>query len=140
MGRPDRRPSNRSTAPAQMGNARDDIRALNSSVLLITQKLKYIVRNEKILGRNLIVLNKKLKSLEEKVVTPKEISGGGASSAELDSLKKKVELLEAQISDIQSRMVSKEEFKELRYVIDSINPLEFATLSQVKDLINKSKK
>jgi hypothetical protein len=49
-------------------------------------------------------------------------------------------LLEAQISDMQSRMVSQEEFKELRYIIDSINPLEFATLSQVKDLIEKNKK
>ena len=36
---------------------REDIRSLNSSILIISQKMKYLVRNEKILGRNLIVLN-----------------------------------------------------------------------------------
>ena len=36
-----------------------DIKALNSSVLLLSQKMNYLVRNEKILGRNFIILNKK---------------------------------------------------------------------------------
>lgn len=147
MARPDRRrpaPSG-ANAPKQGGRPMgpsgpiDDIRAINSSVLLLTQKMKYIIRNEKILGRNLIVLNKKLKSLEEKTVSPKEVSGG-ASSDELKSLKKKVDLLEAQVSDLQSRLVTKEEFLELKYIIDSINPLEFVTLSQVKEMIEKNKK
>ncbi|MDD4251309.1 MAG: hypothetical protein PHX27_03915 [Candidatus ainarchaeum sp.] len=142
MARPDRSGGNRNapSAPMPVGGVRDDIRALNSSLLLITQKIKYIVRNEKILGRNLIVLNKKLKSLEEKVVLPANKTGSDVSSEEVNSLKKKVDLLEAQLSDLQSRMVSKEDFKELKYIIDSINPLEFATLSQVKDLINKKMK
>ncbi|MDD3084138.1 MAG: hypothetical protein PHP82_03885 [Candidatus ainarchaeum sp.] len=141
MGRPDRSSNrDRGSAPVPVGGVREDIRALNSSILLITQKIKYIVRNEKILGRNLIVLNKKLKSLEEKIVSPKEVSGNNASSEDIVSLKKKIELLEAQVGDIQQRMVFKEELKELRYIIDTINPLEFATLSQVKDLIEKSKK
>jgi vacuolar-type H+-ATPase subunit I/STV1 len=138
VGRPNRRTPSRPSGGAPAGNMHNDVRAINSSVLLIGQKIKYIVRNEKILGRNLIVLNKKLKALEEKIVTPAEISGSG-NSEDVSELKKKVELLEAQISDMQSRMVSQEEFKELRYIIDSINPLEFATLSQVKDLIEKNK-
>lgn len=140
MPRPDRRQNVQQKGAVPVGGVREDIRALNSSILLITQKIKYVVRNEKILGRNLIVLNKKLKLLEEKVVSPKEISGEGASSEELNALKKKVELLEAQVSDLQQRMVSREELQELKYIIDSINPLEFATLSQVRDLIEKSKK
>jgi vacuolar-type H+-ATPase subunit I/STV1 len=140
MGRPDRRKKSSGNAPVSGGSIRDDIRALNSSILLITQKIKYVVRNEKILGRNLIVLNKKLKRLEEKVVSPQNISGSGANSEEVEDLRKKIDLLGAQLSDLQQRMVSKEDLKELKYIIDSINPLEFVTIKQVKDLIDKNKK
>ena len=141
MPRPQRRqaPSKGGSHPAPAGGVRTDIRALNSSILLITQKIKYVVRNEKILGRNLIVLNKKLKRLEEKVVSPKEVAGSGASGAEVIDLQKKVEMLEAQLSDLQSKMVNKEDLGELKFIIDSINPLEFVTIKQVKDIIEKSK-
>lgn len=125
----------------QGGGIIQDIRALNSSILLITQKIKYVVRNEKILGRNLIVLNKKIKGLEERMsMVNNESSGNGADSEEVKQLEKKIELLEAQLADLQSNSVSKSELKELKYVIDSINPLEFTTISQVKDMIEKSKK
>lgn len=139
--RPQRRPApaQKRGAPVQRGGIAEDIRALNSSILLITQKIKYVVRNEKILGRNLIVLNKKIKNLEERINSPKEEKSGGADSAEVEQLKKKIEVLEALVSDMQASSVSKSELKELKYVIDSINPLEFTTISQVKDMIEKSK-
>jgi len=128
-------------APSQ-GGIREDIRALNSSLLLVSQKIKYLVRNEKILGRNLVVLNKKIKTLEEKVVNaPTAVAGsGGANSEEVESLKQKVLLLEAQIEDMRTRTATTEQLKELKFVIDSINPLEFTTLSQVRDLIDKRMK
>jgi len=123
------------------GGIREDIRALNSSILLITQKIKYLVRNEKILGRNLVVLNKKIRSIEEKFVNSPQVSqSGGANLEEVEALKQKVALLEAQLEDMRSRTASNESLKELKYVIDSINPLEFATLSQVRDLIDKRMK
>ena len=56
-----------------------DIKAMNASILVITQKIKYIVRNEKILGRNLIILNKKIKDLREQGLSSaggEGISGG----------------------------------------------------------------
>ena len=37
-----------------------DIKALESSILMISQKIEYLVRNEKILSQNLIVFNKHL--------------------------------------------------------------------------------
>jgi uncharacterized protein involved in exopolysaccharide biosynthesis len=121
------------------GGIREDIRALNSSLLLITQKIKYLVRNEKILGRNLVVLNKKIKTLEEKVINAPAAtaSAGGANSEDVEALKQKISLLEAQLDDMRSRTATTEQLKELKFVIDSINPLEFATLSQVRDLIDK---
>lgn len=126
------------SAPIATGGIASDIRALNSSILLMTQKIKYVVRNEKILGRNLIVLNKKIKTIEEKMalaVSPDEVAS--ASGEEVKALSQKVALLEAQIEDLQTRAALKDELKELKYVINSINPLEFATLSQVRDLIDK---
>jgi len=126
------------SSPMASGGIREDIRALNSSILLVTQKIKYLVRNEKILGRNLVVLNKKIKTLEDKIVNPQaQEDTTSASSAEVTSLKQRVELLEAQLEDYRSRTASKEELGEVKYIINSINPLEFATLSQVRDLIDK---
>ncbi|MFA5763570.1 MAG: hypothetical protein WC915_02055 [archaeon] len=138
MPRPDRNNTQvQNNAP--VGGVREDIRALNSSILLMTQKIKYIVRNEKILGRNLIVLNKKIKTMEEKSNMPKELGGEGANSVDIIDVKKKLEMMQAQLDDISQRMVGKEELQELKYIIDSINPLEFATLSQVKEMIERSK-
>jgi predicted RNase H-like nuclease (RuvC/YqgF family) len=124
--------------PMSSGGIREDIRALNSSILLISQKIKYLVRNEKILGRNLVVLNKKIKTLEEKVVSiPTASVSGGASAPELEVMKQKVSMLEAQMEDLITSAALKEELKELKYIINSINPLEFATLTQVRELIDK---
>ena len=139
MPRPDRN-NTHAQNNAPVGGVREDIRALNSSILLMTQKIKYIVRNEKILGRNLIVLNKKIKTMEEKANMPKELGGVGANSEDIVDVRKKLEMMQAQLDDISQRMVSKEELQELKYIIDSINPLEFATLSQVKEMIERSKK
>ncbi len=105
----------------------------------MTQKIKYIVRNEKILGRNLIVLNKKIKTLDEKITLNPKGNANEINSDEVNSLKQQVSMLQAQVEDLQSRLATKEEVKELKYVIDSINPLEFATLTQVKEMIEKSK-
>ncbi|MCX6803835.1 MAG: hypothetical protein NTY48_04675 [Candidatus Diapherotrites archaeon] len=154
MPRPDRssQPSNQAQPPqeqqsapksvslpvASQGGIREDIRSLSSSILLITQKIKYLVRNEKILGRNLVVLNKKIRGLEEKIVNPAQAAEEGhVSSAEVQSLKQQITLFEAQLEDMRSKSVTKEELRELKYIIDTINPLEFATLSQVRELIDK---
>ena len=117
-----------------------DIKALNSSIMLISQKMKYLVRNEKILGRNLIVLNKKLKHIDEKMDSG---TLGGMSSEDLAGITKtlkkmneRLALIEAQISEIRETYAMSDQLQELKYVIDSINPLEFVTLDQVNKLIN----
>lgn len=123
-----------------VSNVREDIRSLNSSILIITQKMKYVVRNEKILGRNLIVLNKKLKALEERIVTGQ--LGPAAStqmpadfSLNLDEMDQKLAELQAQLQQLSEGAASKEELQEMHYVIDSINPLQFVTIDQAKDLL-----
>lgn len=126
-----------------------DIRALNSSILIISQKIQYLVRNEKILGRNLLVLNRKLKELE---------AGGGRGSAisdtELSSMKQQLQEISdqaqrnaASLSELQSVIESikqnyaKESLvKEIKFVVDSINPLEFVTYKEVEKLISEKMK
>lgn len=123
-----------------------DIRALNASILIISQKMKYLVRNEKILGRNLLVLNKKLKQLE---------SGGSAKGGvdetqfselrdQLAYIKEKVEGTAAKLSELQAEIETVKEnyakdasLKEMKYVIDSINPLEFVTYKEVERLVEE---
>ncbi len=135
---------------AVVGNIQHDLKSLNSSVLVLSQKMKYVVRNEKILGRNLMVLNKKMKEFRE------QIQSGSLGSSQvnqedaleaiaetLSELEESVGEMRLELAEIKEKSASAEELKELKFVIDSINPLEYVTLDQVKELIGaktKSKK
>ena len=138
-----RRPAGQSQVPigSRIG---DDIRALNSSILIISQKIKFLVRNEKILGRNLLVINKKVKDLQESRMQ----SGGAAVDSasigrELSSINAKLSetsetlaRLESEIENIKQNYAKSEQVSEMKYVVDSINPLEFATLSDLKEAVS----
>jgi len=129
-------------ASVLLGRLQQDIRSLNSSLLVIAQKMKYVVRNEKILGRNLIVLNKKLKAFEEKIAAG-QIGGQSAVNSEqvqelvdrLEESTQRIAELEASVLQLSENTASKEEVQEMHYVVDSINPLEFVTIDQAKDLL-----
>ncbi len=136
-----------------LARMQDDIRSLNSSILIITEKMKYLVRNEKILGRNLIVLHKKIKALEERWGVAQAgtgagfgagaISGGGAESQQLalalEEISRQVAEMQAELQSLRENMASKEELKEMHYVVESINPLQFVTLEQVKEMLGARK-
>jgi len=121
-----------------------DIRALNSSILIISQKIKYLVRNEKILGRNLLVLNKKIKTIQ---------AGYGSSSTDLSGIEPElaeinrklnenaeaIARLDSEIENIKENYAKAEDVAEIKYVIDTINPLEFVSIKDVKDLMQGKK-
>ncbi|MCR4369406.1 MAG: hypothetical protein NUV67_05880 [archaeon] len=120
-----------------------DIKALNSSILVISQKIKYLVRNEKILGRNLLVLNKKLKALQD-------ARGGGSVpedlqkqlseiSSRLSQNAEGIARLESEVENIKQNYAKAESVAEIKYVIDSINPMEFVTLKDVRELVGGQK-
>ncbi|MCD6247213.1 MAG: hypothetical protein J7J87_02145 [Candidatus Diapherotrites archaeon] len=123
---------------------REDIRALNSAISIISQKMRHLTRNEKILGRNLIVLNKKVKELAEMRESQALPPGVSKKFEELEKKieenEKRIEELNMIIAHLRKEFVTSDELKELRQIIDSINPLELATLDQVKELIEKNKK
>lgn len=121
---------------------REDIKAMNSAISILSQKMRHLTRNEKILGRNLIVLNKKIKEMAEQRESqelPESVQKKFEElKKELESTNKKIEELNIVIANLSRKFVSSEELKELRYIIDSINPLDLATLEQVKEIVKNA--
>ena len=140
-----------SEAPSQQGGPQNifsrvytDIKAMNTSIMVITQKLNAMVRYEKILGRNLIVLNKKLRDAE--------LSGGGSggvSSEEFSQIRNEIANLSNTVSkqseaiselqvgvqQIKDTFAKSEDVLEMKYVVDTIKPLEFVTRKDVMQLM-----
>lgn len=118
-----------------------DIKALQSSILVLSQKIKYLVHNEKILGRNILILNKKIANS-----SGASSSGSEVNSDQIDEILKKLNNLEQKIKNIEStlelfskRYARADELKEMKYIIDNINPLEYTTVDQVKKMIKEQK-
>ena len=99
------------------------IQILDSKINLIAQKLKTMEKNEEIMGRTLIALNNKMKALEERVQSGGPVRTGGAGS----------------VSEAD-KFATKQELQELKYILDNLNPLEFATIDQVKELLKDREK
>lgn len=124
-----------------------EIRALNSAVMLLSQKINYISRNEKILGRNLIILNKKLKALESRpsalsTASGVDAAGIAALQEQLEELRERVSANAHAISDLKQEIerlaetaATKERLQELKYVIDAVNPLDFVTVEQLQEAL-----
>ncbi len=118
-----------------------DIKALDSNVRLLAQEIKAIKRNERILARNLILLNKKLNELkEQKAASPvsdqaiAELKDAILRTREdLEKLKEDVAFLKKQLQ----RTLTSEDIQELKYIVETINPLEFVTYRQVGELVEK---
>jgi chromosome segregation ATPase len=125
-----------------LAQMREDIRAMNSAISILSEKMRHLTRNEKILGRNMIVLNKKLNELQERKATVTEIPE--ELKAQIKELQKEIKKNSAKIEDVRSLLehlkdefVTKEQFKELKYLIDSINPLDYVTVEQLKELVDE---
>lgn len=106
----------------EMDSLKSDLRALDAKINLVVQKIKTIEKNEEIIGRTLVAYSERLKGTE---------SAGGKQSARLDgSQSADIEGLKKSVDEIRQQV------KELKYVLDTINPLEYATINQVKELID----
>ncbi len=90
-----------------------------------------------------MVLNRRMKELREQVQSG-AISGNKAGSEEameaiaetLSELEENIGEMRLEFTELKERSASSEELKELKFVIDSINPLEYVTLDQVKQMID----
>jgi len=109
-----------------------DMRTLDSKINLIAQKIRMMEKNEEVIGRTMVALNEKIKKLEEGGARATAgAAKAGESSADVSSLKDQLKTLEEKVEATHSQLL------ELKYVIDSINPLEYASLDQVKELLDE---
>lgn len=124
-----------------------DLKALSAAVMVITQKIKYLVRNEKILGRNLIVINKRVRDLQQQVSQTQNQGVNDSVKAALDDLTRQVSAisqrlveLEAKVDDVSRSSAKNEDVREIKYVVDTLNPLHFITVEQAQQMMDKNKK
>ncbi len=96
-----------------------DLHTLDSKIGLIAQRIKTMEQNEEVIGRTLITLNNRLKAAEEKAGTAS--SRGQSQDA----------------AELEKKYATKQEIKEIRYTLDMINPLQYATLQQLRDLLEE---
>ncbi len=129
--------------PNVFSRVNSDITALNSSILLLSQKMRFLIRNEKILGRNLIVVNKKLKEMQESRIQgsgPIDSAAFGNEfsqiSSRLDEITERLVRMESEVENIRQNYAKSEQVSEIKYVVNSINPLEFATLKDVQEIVS----
>ena len=104
QGARDRQHSAPQKGPNLVASIREDIRSLGSSILIITQKMKYLVRNEKILGRNLIVLNKKIRTLEERISSGEFGAGASLGGGDVSQLLEKLEENNRKIAELEAQI------------------------------------
>ena len=118
-----------------------EIHALNSKIQIIAQRMKIIERNEEIIGKTLISHNKVLKELEATVTELK--AGGGPALPEgvVEEFKKTKEVissLKEKINENSARMDKiRAELNEVKYVLETFNPLQYATVDKVSDLVEE---
>ncbi|MBI5036779.1 hypothetical protein HZC09_05545 [Candidatus Micrarchaeota archaeon] len=94
---------------------KNQLRTLDSKINLLVQKLKTIEKNQEILSQTLLKVKQEVKE------------GGGKAAVQTGASSE----TEEKIKELES------EVKQIRYVIDSINPLEYATIDQVKELLEE---
>lgn len=108
---------------------RMELKSMDSKINLLAQKIKTIEKNEEILGRTLVTLNSKIKKLEEEVDKSNSASSAEVSNEDIERIKSEV------TSALASKFALKKELQEVKYTVDLINPLEYASTRQIAELV-----
>ena len=152
-----RRPSSPSSGAPSMSAS---MASIDAKIKLIAQKLKILESNEQVISRTLTSQAKKLKEFEATLAA----GGGGGSAPDLIKMKETLkEEIRSELgsssggiappleksgprTNVQMTNLKKEveelcnDVKEIKYVIDSINPLEYVTLDQLNDVVDRKLK
>jgi len=105
------------------------MRSVESKIDLIVQKIKNMEKNEEVIGRTLVAQNERLKKIEGDVAQDAvDGSGGGASASEIAEIRK-------EIDGLSKNAAKQEDLLELKYIIDQVNPLEFARTDQMQEFV-----
>ena len=113
---------------------RNDVRTLDSKLSLLQQKFSTIEKNEEVLGRTLVAHNERLNGLENEVGKGKgQTNEAGGPTEGVTELQQQFEALRKEFSEMRK------DVQEMKYVLNSINPLDFVTVDQVKELLAQKK-
>jgi len=91
------------------------------------------------------VLNKKIKALASRNQSSSDVDLSAIEprleeiSNKIDENAEAIAKLQSDVDNIKENYAKAEEVAEMKYVIDSINPLEFVSVTEVKDLIKGKK-
>lgn len=131
----------------------NETRALNNDISMIAKRLKFFARNEKMIGTQISTLNSKLKTLKSRFdeISPSLQQKGRetekiestelvASSSALKAIAISLNEIKKELTFLRENTISKEEFEEIKFLVNTLDPLKFATIDQVKELIEKNKK
>lgn len=124
---------------------RKELQSLDSKIRVVAQRMRVIEKNEQIIGKTLVNHNKKLKELERtKGVMPTTITEPTQQKPNQE-LTLQIEKLNSLVSDLIKEINynrelidnMRQDVNEMKYILDTVNPMEYATINQVKDLINE---
>ena len=114
---------------------RNQLRTQDSKINLVGERLKTLESNQEIAGRTLLALKDQVKRGSTAATDrPSASSVPSGPVVDLGPLETDVKALQADLKEL--KMV----VEELKYVLDSINPLEYATVGQVKELLDEKLK
>lgn len=139
------------------------VRSIDAKMKLLAQRLKVIEMNEQVIGRTLVSHNKKLKEIESRGSS--KMDDAALRDQLYESLKSDlmVELKdkmpsapmppaslrieeagtrdntnEEEIKNLKKAMLNlKQEVDEMKYVLDSVNPMEYVTIPELGNVIEK---
>jgi hypothetical protein len=99
----------------------------------VVERLKTLESNQEIAGRTLLALKDQVKRPAPSAEKP-SVSVAAAPAVDLSPLQADLKKLKSDVKELTTTV------EELKYVLDQINPLNYATVDQVKDLLDEKLK
>ena len=129
---------------------KNELQSLDSKIRIVAQRMRVIEKNEQIIGKTLVNHNKKLKELEMGGVSVQPAAPAPVIEHEKVSpeLTLQIEKLNSLVADLVKEINynrelidnMRQDVNEMKYILDTVNPMEYVTINQVKDLINEKLK
>ena len=124
-----------------------EIRALDSKVRVIAQRMMVIEKNEQIIGKTLITHNKNIKKLTDRGMTDSgnPDASKAISDESIKEVKRTAEEMRELFSSFEQRITDNTEriseleakLDEIKYTLDNINPVEYVKIDQLKEYIDE---
>lgn len=117
-----------------------NVNSFDAKLRIIAQRIKAIEKNEEIIGRTIVMHNERIKEMEQRSAgagAPVRSAASGEALEALQMLKRDTDALRSELERLRAESVRKEEFAEVKYVVDTINPLEYVTAEQVSKIVDE---